>query len=483
MTRPASGLPEIWVWRLGVLAVASALFMEFVDATALSTALPTLAKAFGARPEMLKLTLTTYMLGIAIAVPASGWLAKRLGARRVFVLSVFAFLLGSTLCGASMSLPQLAAARLAQGLAAGLMTPVARVIVVESAPPGRLVAAMAWFTTPALIGPLIGPSLAGLLLAAASWRWIFLINLPIGLLGAIAVLTLTPPSKPDRAQAFDAQGFALASLAIAGVVILADTLGVDWVSAWQQGALLVVAVAAAGLYVVHARRVSRPILDLGLLKDPTFRAGSVGGMLFQAVVGATPFLLPLLLQTGFGWSPLIFGLVTMAQTFGALLAKPSSPLLIGRLGYRNLLIVANILGSILAAVPGLFTQRTPILVVVLALTLSGFFRSLQFTANNTVIFVQTPKAQTSDASGLSAVLMQIAFCLGISAAGLLLHLLTARMGGSRPFSAAFLILGCAPLLITPIYRSIPAGLGRSAAGARRAPMGASTTAEARHADA
>jgi EmrB/QacA subfamily drug resistance transporter len=468
MTTPKGGLPEIWQWRLGVLAIASALFMEFIDATALSTALPTLAKAFNAGPDLLKLTLTTYMLGVAVAVPASGWLARRLGARRVFVLSILAFLIGSALCAASASLLQLAAARLAQGLAAGLMTPVARVIVVDSAPPGRLVAAMAWFTTPALIGPLIGPSLSGFILAIASWRWIFLINVPVGLLGVLAVLTLTPRSTPDRSQPFDAGGFGLATLAIAGVVILADTLGLNGVSIWQQGALLLVTAGAAALYLVHARRVLHPILDLRLLKDPTFMAGSVGGMLFQMVTGAVPFLLPLLLQTGFGWSPLMFGLVTMAQTLGALMAKPSAAPLIGRIGYRNMLLLGNIMGSLLIVVPGLFTQRTPLVLVILALSLNGYFRSVQFTATNTVIFVQTPKAQTSDASALAAVLMQIAFCLGISAAGLLLHLLTAHMGGSRPFSMAFVILGCAPLLITPIYALIPSALGRSAADAEGA---------------
>jgi EmrB/QacA subfamily drug resistance transporter len=449
----------LWRWRLGVLAVASGLFMEFVDSTALSTALPTLAKVLHSEPRLLKLALTSYMLGIALAVPASGWLASRFGARRIFLIASTGFMLGSLLCAASNSLEGLAAARLFQGLAAGMMTPVARVIVVETARPGRLTTAMAWFTTPALIGPLLGPSLAGLLLEFASWRWIFLINVPVGLAGIVAVWRFIAPSKPDAYHPFDGLGFALAALAISGVVVLADTIGISTISTNARWAVLLAILVSAGAYWSHARRTPGAILDFSLFQLPTFRSGSIGGLMFQVAIGAAPFLLPLLLQSFMGWSPLMFGLLMISQTLGALAAKPTSAHLIGRFGFRTVLIISNLAGAVLTAIPGLFDRATPVPLIAGLLCLHGFFRSLQFTATNTVVFAQLPKARAASASALSAVMVQVAFCLGISAAGFLIGI----DGGAlspNPYTPAFLILGLTPALVTPFYRSIPAQAGR-----------------------
>ncbi|WP_395443070.1 MFS transporter [Caulobacter sp. UC70_42] len=309
--------------RLISIAVASALLMEFIDSTALSTALPTLAHAFAVDPIHLKLALTSYILALAVFTPASGWAAERFGARRVFLSAMTVFLLGSALCGQSRSLETLVASRIVQGIGGAMMTPVARLIVVGSTPKDKLLTAMGWFTMPALVGPLIGPPIAGLVLSVADWPWIFYINLPVGLLGVIAVMRFVPRSepKPDLGR-FDTTGFVLSALAVSGLVVVAETAGVGLLPPWAQIALLALSIACGFVYLRIAKRTGRPILDLTLLRYPTYRASLVGGTLVRLGIGASPFLMPLLLQVALGWSPLKASFVTLATGVGVLSARP-----------------------------------------------------------------------------------------------------------------------------------------------------------------
>jgi EmrB/QacA subfamily drug resistance transporter len=455
------------------ITVASALFMEFIDSTALSTALPTLARAFHSDPVHLKLALTSYLLALAVFAPASGWVADRFGPRRVFLIAMTVFLGGSALCGLSQSLPQLVVARLIQGLGGAMMTPVGRLIVVGSAPRDRLVSAMTWFTMPALVGPLIGPPLSGLVLAVADWPFIFYINIPIGLLGMIAVMRVVPKlDQPDPGR-FDAKGFGLSAAAITGIVCLAETAGVNLIPLWAEAVVAAVGGGALIWYVRHALTTDRPVLNLRLLKSRTFSASMAGGLFLRLGIGAGPLLLPLLFQVALGWSPVQSGLITISQAVGALSLKAMAQRLIGKFGFRTVLLTSVFGTAVAAALPGAFRASTPIWAIVLALGVGGFLRSLHFTSGNALAYADVPRNQVSQASTLSTVLQQVGMSLGVSFGGLTLHL--AR--GEGPLTPAnfvipFLLVGAASLLAAPFYWRLSADAGADIGGrARAAPAG------------
>ncbi|AEI68079.1 MFS transporter [Corallococcus macrosporus] len=449
--------------------MASALFMEFVDSTALSTALPRLSLAFGTDPIHLKLALTSYILALAVLAPASGWIADRFGPRRVFMFAMSVFLLGSVLCGFSQSLTQLVIFRTLQGLGGALMTPVGRIIVVSSAPRERLVTAMSWFTMPALVGPLVGPPLAGLILGVADWPWIFFINVPVGLLGMLAVARFVPPLHQPDPGPFDTRGFVLAAVAITTLIGAAETVGIGLMPLPLQLGLAAIALSSLAAYVRHALRVERPVLNLRLLRIDTFRASMIGGTLTRMGLGATPFLLPLLFQVGLGWTPVEAGLVTIGSGVGALSCKSVAPFIIRRFGFRQTLIFANLASAIMTALPAFFRSSTPIPLIVGVLVVSGFMRSLQFTATNTVAYADIPRDTVSSASTVSVVTMQMALGLGISFGGLMLHL--ARGPGEAPltpdrFVLPFIAVGVVSSLAGPLYRRLSPNAGAHIGGRR-----------------
>jgi len=471
-TEPAPPPTTPLAARLTSLAVASALMMEFIDSTSLSTALPTLAKAFDADPVHLKLALTSYILALAVFVPISGWASERFGARRVFLAAMAVFLTGSVLCGFSTSLPQLVAFRILQGMGGAMMTPVARLIVVGSTPREQLIKAMGWFTMPALIGPLIGPPLAGFVLAVADWPWIFWLNVPVGLLGMAAVMKLVPDlSSPDPGR-FDWSGFGLSAIAITGLVGVAETAGLGLVPLPLQLGLLLLAVGCGLAYLHLARHKVRPILDLSLLRYPTFRASVLGGSFVRLGIGATPFLMPLLLQVALGWSPLQAGSVTLAGGLGVLCARPVAIVVLRRIGFRASLILFVILSAALTAIPALFSAGTPIPLIMVLLFLTGFCRSNQFIAANTIAYADIPNEKVAAASTLSAVTQQVGLALGVSFGGLMLGL-TRGLGTNgasetalRPdaFALPFLAIGLVTLMAAPVYLALDPKAGANMSG-------------------
>ncbi len=451
------------------ITVASALFMEFIDSTALSTALPTLARAFHSDPVHLKLALTSYLLALAVFAPASGWVADRFGPRRVFLIAMTVFLAGSAFCGLSQSLPQLVVARLIQGLGGAMMTPVGRLIVVGSAPRDRLVSAMTWFTMPALVGPLVGPPLSGLVLAVADWPFIFYINIPIGIVGMTAVMRFVPKlAQPDPGR-FDAKGFMLSAVAITGVVCLAETAGVSLIPLWAEAATAVIGVGALIWFVRHALKTDKPVLNLRLLKLRTFSASIAGGMFVRLGIGAAPLLLPLLFQVALRWSPVQSGLITISQTVGALSLKTMAQRLIRKFGFRTVLLVSAFGTAAAIALPGGFRASTPIWTIVLALGVGGFLRSLHFTSANALAYADVPREQVSQASTLSTVLQQVGMSLGVSFGGLTLHLARGQ-GALTPasFLMPFLMVGAAALFAAPFYWRLNADAGADIGGRRRA---------------
>lgn len=454
--------------RLAYVAVASALFMEFIDSSALSTALPTLATAFRVDPVHLKLALTSYILALAVFVPLSGWVAERFQPRRVFLLAMAVFLLGSALCGLSRSLPELVAARIVQGIGGALMTPVARLIVVGSAPRSDLIRAMGWFTMPALVGPIVGPPLAGLVLQVADWPWIFFLNLPVGLLGMAAVLRLVPRMESDHPGPFDWSGFLLAAAAISGLVVVAETSGLAVLPGSLRLALLIGAILAGWVYI-RRRGPARPILDLALLRYRTYRASLLGGTLVRLGVGASPFLMPLLLQVGLGWTPLQAGGVTFVGGLGVFCARPAAAPMLRRWGFRPVLLAFGAATALFTALPGLmFRPETPKLAIMAVLLFAGFARSSQFIAANTIAYADVPQASIAPASTLAFVTQQIGLALGVSFGGLMLHL--ARSGGEAltpdRFILPYLAIGATTLLSALAYIRLDRDAGASISGAR-----------------
>ena len=452
--------------RLISLAVASALLMEFIDSTALSTALPTLARAFSVDPIHLKLALTSYILALAVFTPASGWAAERFGARRVFMTAMVVFLAGSALCGLSRSLETLVASRILQGIGGAMMTPVARLIVVSSTPKDKLIRAMGWFTMPALVGPLIGPPLAGLVLSVADWPWIFYLNLPIGLLGMTAVMRFVPKGQPTEMGRFDTLGFLLSAMAISGLVVVAETAGLSLLPPWAQLGILGLALGSGWLYLRKAKVTPRPILDLGLLKHRSYRASMLGGFFGRLGIGASPFLLPLLLQVALGWSPLKASLVTLGAGVGILIARPFAALSLKRFGFRTSLAVFVIAMAVLTAAPGFFTQATPMAVMAGTLFLAGFARSTQFIAANTIAYADVPQPKIAAASTLAAVAQQVGLALGVSFGGLMLHLARGHGAHLTPdrFTWPFLAIGAVSLLALPVYLRLDRDAGSEISG-------------------
>src|SRR3954451_22808491 len=304
--------------RLIPLIVATALFMENMDSTVIATSLPAIAADIGTSPLTLKLAITSYLLSLAVFIPASGWTADRFGARMVFAIAVGVFMAGSVGCALSTSVNDFVFARILQGMGGAMMTPVGRLVLLRSVDKSALVNAMAWVSIPALIGPVIGPPLGGFITTYASWHWIFLINIPIGILGIYLAQRHIDPIKSENPERFDLLGLVLAGVGLAGIAFGLSVAGLNLLP-WEIVAALVgIGTVSMTLYVIHARRTASPVLDFSLMRLVTLRASILGGFLFRLGIGALPFLLPLLMQIGFGLSPFKSGLVTFGSSLGAM---------------------------------------------------------------------------------------------------------------------------------------------------------------------
>ena len=426
------------------LIIATALFIENMDSTAITTSLPQIAAELGTEPVALKLALTTYMLALAVFIPVSGWVADRFGARRVFVGAMAVFLLGSLGCAASDGLGTLVAGRFVQGIGGAMMVPVGRLVLLRSVEKAELVRALSWLTVPAMLGPMLGPVLGGAITTYAHWRFIFLINLPMGLLGMWLAWRFVPELRQVVAP-LDWRGFALSAGGLALAMFGLSAIGRGLV---PGAAIALVIMAGTGLmlaYVRHARVHPAPLLRLDLLRIPTYRIGVLGGSLFRIGIGATPFLLPLMLQLGFGLDPLESGLVTFTSTAGAMFMKVVAPRILHQLGFRPVLVWNGLLASALLCGFGLFRADTPYWLMVGVLLASGCFRSLQFTSINAIAYADIGQDRMSQASSLAAMAQQIALALGVTIGGYALSVagtLTGRDDGDPvTFLFAFLSVG------------------------------------------
>jgi EmrB/QacA subfamily drug resistance transporter len=439
------------------LIVASALFMELLDGSIIATALPVIARSLHTDPIHLNLAITAYLFSLALFIPLSGWAADRFGARTVFRSAILIFTFSSALCGLSQSLWQLVCARLLQGLGGAMMMPVGRLVVLKMVPKHKLVTAMTWLTTPALLGPVLGPPVGGLIVTYFSWHWIFFINLPIGLLGMVLVTIFIDNIREENVLPLDVRGFLLMAVSLAGLVISFETIGRSILPKGMIAGFLITGFLCFAFYLFHSRRAFAPIVNLTLLRLSTFRACMEAGSLFRIGIGALPFLLQLMLQIGFGLSPLIAGFLTVSLAIGALLLKFFARFIIGSLGFRRMLLGNAIICAFSMAVCGLFRPETPHIVILAVLLAGSFFRSLQFMGFNTLVFADVPSESMSRATTLFSMLQQLFLSLGVGTGALLLSL-TLRWHHQTDLKAddfwpAFAIVGFIALLsVFPLRR-------------------------------
>jgi EmrB/QacA subfamily drug resistance transporter len=453
------------------LIVACALFMENLDATVISTALPAIALDLHESPIQLKLALTCYLLTLAVFIPASGWFADRFGTRIIFRSAILVFALGSALCGFAGSIQSLVAARALQGVGGAMMVPVGRLVILRTIPRSEFVGALAWLTIPALVGPVVGPPIGGFITTYFSWRWIFWINLPVAALGMTLATLYVPNVKGERVTRFDYIGFILSGVGLAALVLGSALADLSGMPIWVVAGLFALGTISVVLYVFHARKAEAPILDLKLLRYPTFRAGIVGGSLFRLGVGALPLLLPLLFQLGFGMTPLSSGLLTFVAAIGAIGMKTAAATILRRFGFRNVLVLNSIISGALIAAPALFRLVTPVWIMLAVLFVGGFFRSLQFTCINAVSVAEVDQSEMSQATSFTSVFQQLALSLGVTAGALILQLSLAfhhsQALTARDFPPAFLVVGAISVLSFISFARLPRDAGEEVAGRKR----------------
>jgi EmrB/QacA subfamily drug resistance transporter len=437
------------------LLVAGAYFMEILDATVIAPAAPHIAADLGVPAVGVNVAITAYVLTLAVLIPISGWLTERFGARLIFVSAIAVFTLASAGCAAAVSLPMLVATRVLQGIGGAMMVPVGRLMVIRTTAKTDLVTAIAYLTWPALVAPLLAPALGGVLSTYASWRLIFLINLPLGLAALLLARRLVPDVRSDNVGPLDWRGFLLTAAGLAALVFGMEGVAAphpDWPVA--IGAL-VLAAADLALTIGYLLRAARPLVQLRDLRIRTYRATALGGSIFRAVITAIPFLLPLFFQLGFGWNAAHAGLVVIALFAGNIGIKPATTPLMRRFGIRPVM-----LGAVLASAGGLvgmaFLQATtPLFSLLVLLVLSGTFRSIGFTAYNTVAFADVPPDRMTSANTLMSAVQELGAGLGVAVAALLVQLggsVVHLSGSGAAFRFAFLVL--ALLLAAPAAEAI-----------------------------
>ena len=450
------------------LIVACALFMENLDSTVLATSLPAIAVDLHQDPIALKLALTSYLLSLAIFIPASGWAADRFGARTVFRSAIVVFTLGSVLCGFSATLPGFVAARMFQGLGGAMMVPVGRLVLLRSVPRDQVVEALAYLTIPALIGPILGPPLGGFITTYLHWRWIFWINVPIGVLGVTLATLFIPNVKEETVWPLDKLGFVLSGLGLSALMFGLTVAGRGFVSVPVNIALVVAGAVLLSAYVWHARRVAFPIIDLGLLRVPTFRASVTGGFLFRLGIGALPFLLPLTLQLGLGMTPFQSGCLTLASAAGAMAMKTTAQKIIRRYGFRTVLTVNALVSSLFMAGYGLFGAATPLWLIFTALLAGGFFRSLEFTAINAIAYADIDNPTMSRATSFASVAQQLSISTGVAVGAAVIEAAQFATGDPvltlRDFGPAFFTVAAISAASTLVFARLAPDAGAVMSG-------------------
>ncbi len=439
--------------RFTALIVASALFMEQLDATVLATALPSMARSFGVEPLQMNVALTAYLLSLAVFIPASGKAADRFGTRTVFRAAIALFTLGSVLCGLAGGLWALVGARVLQGMGGAMMVPVGRLVLLRTVERSELVTAMTWLMVPAMIGPVLGPPLGGFLVTALSWRWIFYINVPIGVLGMALATLYIRDIKEEGQVHFDGWGLLLSGVSLSCLMFGLEMASRGEVSGLATAAIVAIGLGSGALYLHHSRACPQPVLDFSLMRIPTFGLSVIGGGLTRIAAGAIPFLLPMMLQLGFGMSALQSGLITFASSAGSMLMKAAALPILRRFGFRTVMMWNGLTATVFLAAMASFRPSWPVVAIYAVLLVGGFFQSLQFTAYNTIAYAEIPRERMSSATSFYTTFQQLMLTLGICTAAAALAGSVAINGHGRPlladYSAAFLAVALVSLAAAP----------------------------------
>ena len=457
------------------LLVAGTFFMEVLDGTIIQTAAPAMARDLGVTAVDINIAMTAYLLTLAVGVPVSGWLADRFGTRRIFALAIVIFTVASALCALSTSLPMLVAMRVLQGVGGAMMVPVGRLAVLRAVEKRDLLDAMAYLTWPALLAPVLAPVLGGVIADTIGWQWIFLVNIPIGVVAFVVALRVVPVTEPVHRNRLDWTGFTLVGVTLAALVLGMEQIGMSPTNWWLAGGLLALSAVVGAGAVLRLRRATHPLLDLSALYIPTFRVGNVGGGVYRLLIGAAPFLFVLLFQSGFGWSASQAGLLVMAVFLGNVAIKPATSPLIRRFGFRTVIVGSNLCGAVVFVLCAFIEPATPIVAIALLLFASGVFRSIGFSGYNSVQFADVPPPLVSGANTLASTLQQVAVGLGIAVAALIVRATTAGAAVVDPatdelgYRWAFGVL--AVLLVVPTVEAwrMPALAGAEVAARRARP--------------
>lgn len=398
--------------------VATVMFMETLDATIVNTAIPSMAANLQVQPLSLKAVVASYILSLAVFIPISGWMADRFGTRRVFFSAVAVFTVASLLCGASLNSPMLVAARLLQGMGAAMMMPVGRLTIVRTFSKAELLSAMNFVVMPALVGPLLGPTIGGLIVHVVSWRFIFLVNLPVGLAALVLIWRYLPEYRAPAPRPLDVVGFVLFGSGVALLSWLLEIFGEHRLDFTSGSVLLVLAIGLLAAYAVHAAHLPYPLLQLRLFRVRTFRISVAGGFVTRIGLGGMPFLLPLLYQLGLGLAAWQSGLLMMPTAAAAIAMKFATKPILGALGYRRVLTVNTVMIGLTIGLFSLVGPTTPVVSIVLLGLCMGFFNSLQFSAVNTLAYADVEGPDTSTASTLASSVQQLSMSFGLATASL-----------------------------------------------------------------
>lgn len=455
--------------------VATALFMEQLDSTIVNTAVPSMAASLGVSPLSLKGVVASYILSLAVGIPLSGWAADRFGTRRVFAWAVALFTLASMLCGLSVNVPMLVAARILQGFGAALMMPVGRLSIIRTFPKSELLVAMNFVVIPALVGPLLGPTIGGVMAHWVSWRAIFFVNLPVGLVAQWLLHQHMPDYRERTPRRFDLTGFVLFGAGVALLSWLLEVFGEHRLDNTTAAALGGLSLLLLLLYGLHAARSAYPLLRLSLFRVRTFRIAVLGGFVTRLGLGGMPFLLPLLYQVGIGMASWQSGLLMMPTAMAAMGMKFMAPRLLGRFGYRRVLIVNTLMIGATIGLFSLVSAATPLLLMLCLGLAQGFFNSLQFTSMNSMAYSDIEAADSSMASTIGSSLQQLSMSFGLACGSLVTGWYLGEVSqadGAAVTAAlhhAFLTLGVITVLSSVSFWALRPGDGRAVSQGLREP--------------
>ena len=425
--------------------------MEQLDSTIITTAIPAMAKSLGTEPVRLSLAITSYILSLAVFIPISGWFADRFGSRRVFCAAIIVFTTGSALAGFAPSLAFLVVTRVLQGMGGAMLSPVGRLILLRSFPKEELARAMAYVAIPALIGPTVGPVLGGFITTYFNWRWIFYVNIPVGVVGIALALRYTEDFRATAPSRFDLRGFLIVGFGLASLQFGFENIGRHVLPPAAIAASFAAAAVALSLFGWHARGHPNPVLDLGLFRMRTFRIGVLAGGFCRTGMNSVPFLLPLLFQLGFGLSPLHSGLLTFASAIGSITVRPMSSTLLRWFGFRRLLVANSIVATLVMAGFTLLGPSTPHWMILAYIMMFGIVRTTQFNTSNMLAYSEIPPARLSRSTSLGSAAQQLTLGFGVSISAALLDAVMPHVGVPtlHDFRIVFLAMALIPLLASP----------------------------------